>query len=93
MNPNEEEDYDRGLINRVCCLCGIALYNLEVGAEIEGVAVDYNTREHAEVSLTFCTDCWEKIKEILIGGLRPAVAKRRALESLTKEDERGIEDT
>lgn len=88
MNDGEERDAENGLLNRVCCDCGIALYNLEVGAELEGVVVDYNTHEHAEISMTYCTDCWEKVKEILLGGMRPAVAKRRALESLTKEDER-----
>jgi len=81
----EEEEND--LLNKACCCCGIALYNMEVGADLVGFAVDYTTHERYEVELNCCTECWNKMMETLMGGMRKAIAKRRALESITQEDE------
>jgi predicted Rdx family selenoprotein len=69
--------------------CRMALRKEEIAAEILGTFVDYFERiPAADIRITYCYECWEKLKEGQTSNMRTAIARRRAFESLDKEDKK-----
>jgi hypothetical protein len=83
---------DRGNLKIKCCDCGFAMYKVEVAGEVYGSFVDYDTRDRGQIALLYCWECWGKLKGNADSPMREAIARRRALESNTREDEKSIED-
>lgn len=70
----------------ICCGCGFALHRIEIAADINGGFTDFEQKVHGEVSVCFCSECWIKFKEMVDSEMSSAIARRRVLESLDKED-------
>ena len=72
-----------------CCgLCGFALHNIEIAAEFEGMWIDYFNKQKGTINFVLCQDCWIKLAEMVNTEMRTGIARRRAYESLDKEDKK-----
>ena len=97
MTETAEESPDlivveRGNLRIKCGDCGFAIYKVEIAGEVYGSFIDYNTKDRGQISILFCGECWDKVKNHAAANIRSGIAKRRALESVTKEDEKVIEE-
>jgi hypothetical protein len=85
MNEKFLEDANPEFAN-VCCGCGFALHTSEIYADINGEFTDFSEKVHGSVSVAFCSECWSRFKEMVDSEMSTAIARRRVLESLDKED-------
>jgi hypothetical protein len=90
--PPDRIVIERGNLKIKCGDCGVALYQMEVGGEIYGSFVDYVTKDRGQINVMYCGECWDNLIKNVDGPMRTAIARRRVLESITKEDEKTIED-
>ena len=67
-------------LDEKCHLCGFALRKKEIEAEIMGTFVDYGEHKTGTLNLTFCSECWGKIKEFGNKDQGDAILKRKELE-------------
>ena len=82
--PEMVEGTPRDVLTEICGHCGIALYPLEVAAEISGSFVDYEERHTGQGSYVLCGECRLRVKTALAGDLETAVTRRQ---NLTFEDD------
>ena len=71
-----------------CSFCGFMINNFEKAAAMSGTFVDFNRKVTGDMNVVFCSECWLNVMEIESGGMRTAVAKRRACESNDREDQK-----
>jgi len=67
-------------LDEKCHLCGFALRKGEIDAQINGTYVDYGEHDYGTITLTFCSECWGKIKEFGKKDQGDAILKRKELE-------------
>jgi hypothetical protein len=62
---NEDEDF--------CSICGHLIPDKScLGGSIEGTLINYDRREFADILLSICTECINKLDEIERGGTKGA---------------------
>lgn len=66
-----------------CGICGIALTQYEVAGVLSGTYINYDIRDRGSLELVFCSDCQNKLLEIVKGDMSAAVNKRLAIEGQT----------
>lgn len=72
---------DENALSNRCAICGIALYNREIAADIEGKFVDFFNRiTNGEISCVVCKECWDKIRENLQASQEYCISKRNQAE-------------
>jgi len=59
-----------------CSLCGIALTNFEVTADIQGNLILFDEKTTGSIQMSLCADCKNKVLEIALGGLNAAIQRR-----------------
>ena len=67
-----------------CGICGIALTQYEVAGVLSGTYINYDIRQNGSLELVFCSDCQNKLLEIVAGDMGAAVNKRLAIENQTR---------
>jgi hypothetical protein len=77
----------------ICSDCGMPLTKEEIGFAVPPIYLpDYVERREVCVSLTFCTDCWTRIKihnkEGMPGAIRRYHQSREIEESMKRAHER-----
>ena len=82
---------ERGNLKIKCGDCGVALYQMEVAGEVYGSFVDYVSKDRGQINIMYCGECWANLIDNVDGPMRTAIARRRVIESITKEDEKSIE--
>jgi imidazole glycerol phosphate synthase subunit HisF len=64
-----------------CSVCGMALYNHEIGAAIlDAALIEFDSRSWGEVSLVVCSDCWSKINGNIHENYDVALKRRREID-------------
>jgi len=61
-----------------CSVCGLALYNHEIGAAcVDGDFVEFTSRSWGTLSLVFCEPCWTKINGNINEPYEKALKRRK----------------
>jgi hypothetical protein len=64
-----------------CGICGMALTQYEITAEINGGVVLYDEKKTGNIQLTLCADCKNRIMETSLAGLNAAIVKRLEIDN------------
>lgn len=68
--------YSRSDFKDYCSVCGLALTEFEVTADIQGNLVLFDEKTTGSIQMTLCADCKNKIVETSLGGLDRAIIRR-----------------
>jgi hypothetical protein len=68
-----------------CGFCGIALHPKEVAADLECTLIDYIEHNKGMTQISLCSECKDRLMEIQMGGIVPALAKRAELDRINNE--------
>jgi len=84
---NREKDENK------CSICGMALYNHEIGAAIlDANLVDFSSYSWGGVDLVVCRDCWRKINGNINAPYDKALSRRREIDpAFTPERKKNTE--
>ena len=63
-----------------CSVCGLALTQYEITADIQGNLVLFDEKTTGSIQITLCADCKNKLLEYSVGGLDAAINRRLGID-------------
>ena len=77
---------EKNIYKAMCLSCGMPLKTHEISVQITGQTIDFNERLAIQGTNYFlCSECSERSKDHLSGGMKRAIERRNGLRDICQE--------
>jgi hypothetical protein len=63
-----------------CGICGVALTQHEIAGVVSGQYINYEMHDNGSLEIVMCTDCQNKVIQIVNEGIDKAISRRLSLD-------------